>query len=138
MDKDINYKPNVHEGRNMRRLREILGVTQETLAMELGVSQPAVWKLEQKEKIDEDMLRKVAQILRIPVEAIKNYDEDATITLISNTFTNKDSHPHGFYNKDSGITTHYYNCVINPLDKVTELYERIIELEKEKNQGFKS
>jgi DNA-binding XRE family transcriptional regulator len=28
----------VHEGRNVKRIREILGIKQETLALELGIS----------------------------------------------------------------------------------------------------
>jgi DNA-binding XRE family transcriptional regulator len=32
----------VHEGRNVKRIREILGIKQEALAMDLGLSQQAI------------------------------------------------------------------------------------------------
>ena len=45
----------IHEGRNVKRIRELMGIKQDTLALELGLSQQAVSALEQKEKIDENM-----------------------------------------------------------------------------------
>lgn len=62
--------PKVHHGRNVKRLREILGIKQEVLADKLELSQQTVSKLENKEEIDEDTLQKIAVALNIPVEAI--------------------------------------------------------------------
>lgn len=36
----------MHEGRNVKRIREILGVKQDTLANELGISQQSISQLE--------------------------------------------------------------------------------------------
>ncbi len=38
----------IHEGRNVKRIREILGIKQDALAFELGLSQQAISQLEQK------------------------------------------------------------------------------------------
>jgi len=76
----------LHEGRNVKRLREILGMKQDTLALELGLSQQAISQLEQKEALDKDMLEKVSAVLKIPVEVIKNFDEEKAINIIANTF----------------------------------------------------
>ena len=38
----------VHQGRNVKRIREILGVKQEALASDLGLTQQAVSQIEQK------------------------------------------------------------------------------------------
>lgn len=114
----------VHEGRNVKRIREILGIKQDALAMELGLSQQAVSALEQKEKIDEKILADVAKILHVPAEAIKNMTDDSA-TNFFNTF-----------NDHSGFN---YQCNINPLDKYIEameenkkLYERLLQTEREK------
>ena len=40
----------VHQGHNVKRIREILGIKQDALAIKLGLSQQAVSQLEQKEK----------------------------------------------------------------------------------------
>ena len=52
----------IHEGRNVKRIREIFGIKQEALAMDLGMSQQAVSALEQKEALEKDMLEKIAAI----------------------------------------------------------------------------
>jgi transcriptional regulator with XRE-family HTH domain len=110
----------IHEGRNVKRIREILGIKQDALAMDLGLSQQAISALEQKEKIDENILADVAKILKVPVDAIRNMTEDAAANFF-NTFT--DNSTGAFYN---------YNCNFNPIDKVVDLYERMIKEKDEK------
>jgi transcriptional regulator with XRE-family HTH domain len=109
----------VHEGRNVKRIREILGIKQDALAMNLGLTQQAISQMEQKEALDAEMLEKVAKVLKVPVEAIKKFDEQAAINVISNTF-----HDHSANNVN-------YQCTFNPLDKMVELYERML---KDKNE----
>ena len=62
-------------------------------AFELGEdwNQQKISLLEQKEKIDSDILEQVAGILKIPAEAIRNFDEEQAITVISNTFNDQSS-----------------------------------------------
>ena len=116
----------LHEGRNVKRLREILGMKQDTLAFELGLSQQAVSQLEQKEALDKDLLEKISAVLKIPVEAIRNFDEEKAINIISNTF------------HDQAINMNY-QCNFNPLEKFIEqveknekLYEALLQSEREK------
>lgn len=45
----------VHEGRNVKRIREVLGIKQEALAMDLALSQQAISQLEQKETLDAEV-----------------------------------------------------------------------------------
>jgi transcriptional regulator with XRE-family HTH domain len=108
----------VHEGRNIKRIREILGVKQESLAIELGGdwNQKKISLLESKDTIEADLLNQVARALKVPVDAIKNFSEDATNNFI-NTF-NDNSH----FN---------YQCSFNPLDKMVELYERLLKEKQE-------
>lgn len=105
-----------HQGRNVKRIREILGVKQDALALDLGISQQTISSIEQKETIDEDLLERIANALKVPSEAIKNFNEEATVTYIANTF--------------NGNSGNYMN--FNPLDKVVELYERLLQSEREK------
>ena len=113
---DTMPEKRVHEGRNVKRIREIMGIKQDTLAIDLGLSQQSVSLLEQRESIDPELLEKVAKVLKVPVEAIKNFDEAATVNYIANTF--------------NGNSGNYMN--FNPLDKVVELYERLLASEREK------
>lgn len=109
-----NHK--VHEGRNIKRFREMLGIKQDALAFDLNMSQQAISLLEQKETIDTPLLQKISALLKIPVEAIQNFDEEQAVNIIANTFTNSDS-AIGFV-----INNH------NPIDKLMQLHEEKIAL----------
>lgn len=117
----------IHEGRNIKRLREILGVKQETLATALNMTQQNISLLEAKETIDPTILQDVAKALNVPMDAIKNFSEDQAMNIISNTFTNNQNPL--FCNLIS-----HYNPTFNPIDKVVELYERLLQVEREKNE----
>ena len=97
-------------GYNVKRMRDILDVKQETLANALNMTQQSFSKLEQKTKIKDERLTKIAETLQVPVEAIKNFDDRGVFNVISNSFADSSS-----------------VAIINPIDKVAELYERIIK-----------
>jgi len=118
----------IHEGRNVKRFREMLGIKQDALAADLGDdwNQQRVSLLEQKETIDTGLLKQISAALKIPVEAFKNFDDEQAVHIISNTFNDQ----------SNGYNYHpIFN--INPVEKWLEaieenkkLYERMI---KEKN-----
>ena len=116
-----------HLGRKISRMREILGVKQDTVADELGVSQQTVSKIEQTEEVDDETLEKIAGVLGIQPEAIRNFDEEATMNFIQNNYEGAKTTGHNFY------------CTINPFDKYFEaveknekLYEELLKSEREK------
>ncbi|WP_044117677.1 helix-turn-helix domain-containing protein [Alkaliflexus imshenetskii] len=111
--------PKVHHGRNIKRLREMLGVKQEYMARELNLTQQAISKLEQKDVVEDDILDKISKVLNVPVDAIKNLNEEATFNIIANSY----------HDNASSVN---YNCNFNPIDKIVELYERLVAVEKEK------
>ncbi|MCL1034971.1 helix-turn-helix domain-containing protein [Elizabethkingia anophelis] len=118
----------IHQGRNIKRFREMLGIKQDALAYELGEdwNQKKISLLEQKESVEKDILEQVAKILKVPTEAIENFDEEKAIVNIQNNY--EGSNP-GVTN----VTGYQYNneCTFNPLDKMVELYERMLEQQKE-------
>jgi transcriptional regulator with XRE-family HTH domain len=109
----------IHEGRNVKRFREMLGIKQEALAFELGEewNQKKVSILEQKESIEASILQKVSGVLKIPVEAIKNFDEEQAIYNISCNFSD-------YAVNNNGINFQQ----VNPIDKITQLHEEKIAL----------
>ncbi len=78
----------IHQGRNVKRFREMLGVKQEALAFDLGNdwNQKKISMLEQKDVIEDILLKQISNALKIPVEAFQNFDEQQAINVISNTF----------------------------------------------------
>jgi transcriptional regulator with XRE-family HTH domain len=109
-----------HIGRKISRIRELRGMKQEALAIELGVSQQTVSNIEKSAAIEADLLAQVASILGVTPEAIENFSEEAVFNIINNTF------------QDSSSNNNNYLCTINPLDKIVELYERLLDAEKSK------
>jgi len=128
---------NTHIGRKISRIRELRGIKQEHLAAELGVSQQTVSRMEQAETIEDEVLEKVAGILGVSSEAIKNYSDEAAVNFF-NTF-NDNSGAGAFFSSTN------LHCTFNPLDKIVELYnekvellERLLQAEKEKNELLKT
>lgn len=118
----------IHEGRNVKRIREILDVKQEVLAADMGISQQRLSEIEKKEKLDEELMEQIAGILKVPIEAIKNFDEEAAVNIIANNCY------------DHSASVNYY-CTFNPVEKWIEslkkneeLYERLLQAEREKNE----
>lgn len=109
----------VHEGRNVKRFREMLGIKQDALAYELGEdwSQKKISLLEQKEALEPEVLKQIAEVLRIPVEAIQNFDEEQAINIIANTFGD---------NACVGNPNSTFN--FNPIDELLKLHEEKIAL----------
>lgn len=72
----------------MKRFREMLGIKQEALAFELGEdwNQKKISMLEQRESIELPLLQEVSRVLKIPIEAFQNFDEEQAVNIISNTF----------------------------------------------------
>lgn len=96
-------------------------------AWELGEewSQKRVSLLEQKETIDRQVLEQVAAVLKVPVEAIQNFDDEKVINIISNTFNN---HDHSIPQFAHTINN---NQTFSPMDKWLEALEEIKRLNAE-------
>jgi transcriptional regulator with XRE-family HTH domain len=109
----------IHQGRNVKRFREILGIKQEALAYELGDewNQKKISLLEQKEENEVSLLTQIAEVLKLPVEAFQNFDEEQAVNIIASTF----HHTQGIVNYNSTFQN-------NPVDKIMQLHEEKIAL----------
>jgi len=116
-----------HLGRKISKIRELRGMKQEALAIALGVSQQTVSNIENSEKVEEALLEKVAQALEVSVEGIKNFSEEAVFNIINNTYHNNS-------NDTSTLiaSSVNYQPTFNTVEKIVELYERLVKAEKEK------
>lgn len=106
-----------HHGRNLKRFREILGIKQEVIAYQLGDDwdQKKISRLEEKEIIEDELMEQIAAILKVPADAIRNFDEDKIVQIISNTFRDQ-----SFLVGYAGINAPTFN----PLDKLLEQVEK--------------
>ena len=111
----------------------MLGIKQDAFAADLGEdwTQKKISLLEQKESIDAGLLQEIAKVLKVPVEAIENFDEEAAVNYF-NTFND---------NSVNNGAVYAFNSTFNPIDKWIEvieenkkLYERLVQAEREKVQ----
>ncbi len=107
-------------GRKISRIRELRGIKQEVLADKLGMNQATISRIESSETVAEDTLLKISQVLGVSPEAIKNFSDEALIFHIQHMQDHASAYSYNF------------QCSYNPLDKVIELYERLLESEREK------
>lgn len=110
----------IHQGRNVKRFREMLGIKQEALAYDLGEdwTQKKISMLEQKDIIEDSLLKEISNSLKIPVEAFQNFDEEQAVNVIANTFGEN-----AFSNSFNYGTINFH-----PIDKVIQLHEEKIAL----------
>ena len=131
MDVEIKEKENRrHVGRNLQRIRVYLGMKQEALAADLGVNQQIISKIEKQEEIEEGFLKRIAEVLGISEEVIKDFDVEKTIFNINH-------HNYKDANISEGATTYAIVQQINPLEKIVELYERLLKSEQDKIEILK-
>ena len=110
-----------HTGRNVQRVRMYFGVKQEALATDLGITQQEVSKIEQQEEIEEEMLSQIANVLGVSSEVIRDFDVERAIYNINNIRDNT------FEQGATSIAQQF-----NPIEKIIELYERLLQSEREK------
>ena len=113
-----------HIGRNISRIRELRGMKQEILADAIGVSQQTISGIESSEELDAKKPAQIAKALGVTVEAIENFTEESVFNFFNNFYDNSSSQGNSF---NQGM-----NATFNPLDKVVELYERLVQAEKDK------
>ena len=114
----------IHQGRNVKRFREMLNIKQEALAYDLGEdwNQKKISMLEQKDVIEENLLKQISAVLKIPVEAFQNFDEEQAVNVIANTYSFQDF-------KDNAVASGFsYQPSFNPVDKIVQLYDEKIAL----------
>lgn len=116
-----------HIGRNVQRVRMYFGVKQEALAADLGISQQEVSKIEQQDEIEEGMLSQIAGVLGVSSEVIRDFDVERAIYNINNIRDNT------FEQGSTSIAQQF-----NPLEKIIELYERLLQSEREKIELLKN
>jgi transcriptional regulator with XRE-family HTH domain len=122
-----NMAEKVHHGRAVKRIREILNIKQDVIAEVLGISQQSVSVLETKEVIEPETLETIATALKVPIEAIRNFNEEAAVNFIHNTFNHS-----GLFNRDCTINFNPLDKYVETVEKNEKLYEALLKSEREK------
>lgn len=123
---------NVNQGRNVRMAREMKGIKQEVLAEQMKTTQPTISKHENSRIVEDGWLEKYAEALGVSIDFLKTWEENAKTIVFENITNNENAGASanigiGVANTNSDRSTYQ-----NPLDKVTELYERLLKEKDEK------
>lgn len=130
----------VHHGHNIRRTRIENNMSQKALSQLVNLSQSAVSKYELTRMIDDEMLHRFARALKVPAEYLKNLEEDAPSVVFENNTVNMNNSEQsaggsdisiGFVQPSIADEDHRINNY-NPIEKVAELYERLLKEKDEK------
>lgn len=108
-------------GRKISKVRELLGVKQYEMAKHFNITQQAYSKWEQSESLEDSLFNEICIKLGVESEFIKNFNDESILQNLNDNCTN------------------VINNQINPLEKIVELYEKIIiqkdkEIEELKNR----
>ena len=128
--KDNTRVPPKLLGNNVKRIREMLGMKQFTLAEGCDWSQQLMSKLESSDTIDDKRLETIAENLGVTPEFIKKFEEEKTICNImdvhDNTFT------------DNASADQNYQPIFNntSCDEVEKLLKTFLQNEEQKSQSL--
>jgi transcriptional regulator with XRE-family HTH domain len=118
-------KKGPHVGRNIQTIRYIRGISQADLGVQLEerlnrpFSQQLVSDIEGRDNVeDEDLLKQIAEILKVEPEALKNMDLNEAINIFGNSFSENSTQQINYKNTVHNQQTY------NPLDKLIELFEK--------------
>lgn len=122
---NINHIITHHSGRKVEGIRKLRGWTQAQLGDRLnGITKQAVSKIEQSEKLDDAKLMQIAEALEVTFEGLKNFSEERVLYNTINFYEN------------CGVTATSISAnvenVNNPMEKMIELYERMLVLERQR------
>jgi transcriptional regulator with XRE-family HTH domain len=107
-------------GGNLRKIREIKGIKQESMAKELGITTNGYGKIERGESaINIDRLEQIATILGISALDIMQFDE----SIIFNINTMSNSAPKGIVNNYS-LTAKERELLMSQIKSLNEIIER--------------
>ena len=123
---------NTHHGHAIKRFRHTLGIKQEALASEMGLSQALISTYEQRKVLNDDVIERFAKALNVAPELIKDLEEDPVTVIIENNTFEKGNNNVG-YVTDNTITNDPIEQILELNKEKTALYERMLELEKEKS-----
>lgn len=125
-----------HQGENVSRLRRAMGMKQEALAIKLNTTQQVISLIEKKRELENDMLLKVAEALKVSPEVIRELEADpASLVVENNTF--ESGSIGNIANNQTNENENFGNTYHNPIEEVLKLnnekialYERLLEVEK--------
>jgi len=109
----------MHLGKNISRIRELLGIKQKSLAATLKISKKTLSRIEQAANLRECTVERIAIALGASPNMILNYNDQLLID---------------FLKEDLTLTNKFQEATLVPLavlEKTIELYERLLQMDRD-------
>ncbi|MGK6353571.1 helix-turn-helix domain-containing protein [Parapedobacter sp. DT-150] len=121
----------IHEGHNLKRIREIIGLKQSALGSlcPSKFTQQRISEFENSIQIDEPILAELAEALGVTPEFVRNFREEKAIYNIQNYNTFEVSEKSAGINNQPTITH-------DSADKIAALLEKFIEEDRAKTESI--
>jgi len=125
-----NSESKMHIGKNIKKIRELNGIKQDALARDINMSQQDISDIEKRKTVDDATLALIAQALNVSTDTIKHFDSEALLRNVTNNFNDnavvhlQNQNP-SFY--DQAMQENH----ITSIEKITELYERLLQESRE-------
>ncbi|APU96328.1 helix-turn-helix domain-containing protein [Sphingobacterium sp. Lzh-3] len=118
----------IHEGKNLKRIREIMGIKQEALGQkcESKFDQRRISEFENSWTISEPALKELADALGVTVEFIRAFNEEKAIYYIQH---NQDS------SKQNSLN-HFPKITYESDNKLEALLEKLVQDDEVKTQAI--
>lgn len=115
----------IHYGANIRAIRKALGLSQENLAVEIGLTQKKISLLENSSSVDEKTLQSIAEVFGVTVGFIEKYNP----ALPNNNIQNNYGPAGGFdvENAEVGTITNSLVVIKFMAQSLTEAYQQTID-----------
>ncbi len=126
MNEVAERKRIIHQGRNVKITRESKGLYQQDLADKLNKQQSDISKIENKEIIEDELLKQIALALEVPVDFLKNFNLDEHVKSYYNHSTNTFTETSHDNEVNQGDQYYYFS-----VEEFTELNDRFLKLQKE-------
>lgn len=124
----------IHQGNNLRKLREAQRINQKEISERLGLSPKLIVEYENKEKLEENTLANFSKALNVPIEVIKNLENNLESFIVGGNTIESYS---------SSISIFGNNITSYPIDRIIELekekeilFERLLKLEQDRNDDL--
>lgn len=112
---------NKHQGRQVKRFRESIGMKQEILAKELNTTQQSISYYEKQKEIDESLFTQLAQGMGVSPEILRNFNME------SPTFNIQEM-------KDQSCIYSFnpIERILEQTAKIEELYKDLLKIERDR------
>lgn len=128
-------RPGRHLGLNVRHIRDMLCIKQQTLADKMGISQQSISNIENKAHIEKKTLEKIAIALEVPVALIENLNLDEVIYNIQNNYDAENAYQMKSQNNN---TTNSLDILKYTIQQHQKLYEKMLQEKAEEIKVLKN